>query len=156
MAASLEIQIRDCREADLRRVAEIEDLSFDDPYPYRLFVTFLLDFPEGFRVALTEDDMIVGYCILSHSARPKTLMISSIAVHPDFRRHRIGKSLLSDCLTIARKLSDLDSIKMIVLQVALVNTTAQSLYREFGFKYDRKLPDYFGEGRDGILMQLEL
>jgi len=153
---TLEIQLRNCNEQDLRRITEIEDLSFDDPYPYRLFVSFLLDFPEGFRVAVTEDKLIVGYCILSYSAKPGTLMISSIAVHPDFRQHGIGRILLADSLKIAKELAALNQIKKIILQVALKNTPAQSLYREFGFQYSRKLPDYYGDGRDAMQMELML
>ena len=61
---SMEVQIRNCREENLRKITEIEDLSFDEPYPYRLFVAFLLDFPEGFRVAITEDE---SDCGLLHS-----------------------------------------------------------------------------------------
>jgi [ribosomal protein S18]-alanine N-acetyltransferase len=150
----LEIQIRSCREADLRKVTEIEDLSFDDPYPYRLFVSFLFDYPDGFRVA-TSGNAIVGYCILSFSSKPETLIISSIAVHPDFRRHGIGGMLLSDSLRIGRELSALGPIKKIILQVAAENSPAQSLYATFGFHTVRKLPDYYGPGKDGIQMELD-
>jgi [ribosomal protein S18]-alanine N-acetyltransferase len=151
---SLEIQIRSCKEQDLRRVTQIEDLSFDEPYPYHLFVAFLLDFPEGFRVAVTEDKLIWGYCILSHSTRSENLMISSIAVHPDFRQRGIGRMLLADSIRIAKESFAPNQIKRLILQVALENGPAQSLYREFGFRSTRKLPDYYGEGRDA--MQLEL
>ena len=153
---SMEVQIRNCREENLRKITEIEDLSFDEPYPYRLFVAFLLDFPEGFRVAITEDELIAGYCILSHSAKPETLMISSIAVHPDFRQHGIGRMLLADSIRIAKGSSVPNRIKRIILQVALENTPAQSLYREFGFRYTRRLPDYYGEGRDALQLDMAL
>jgi [ribosomal protein S18]-alanine N-acetyltransferase len=139
----------------LRRVTKIEDLSFDDPYSYRLFVSFLLDFPDGFRVAISEN-AIVGYCILSFSSKPKTLMISSIAIHPDFRKHGIGRKLLSDCLRIGTELSTLNLITSIVLQVADTNTPARSLYEKLGFQIQRKLPDYYGPDKDGIQMELEI
>jgi [ribosomal protein S18]-alanine N-acetyltransferase len=153
---SLEIQIRNCREQDLRRVTEIENLSFDDPYPYRLFVAFLLDFPEGFRVAVTDDKQIAGYCILSLSVKPETLMISSIAVHPAFRQQGIGRMLLEDSMRIAKELSALNEVKKIILQVASENTPAQSLYQQFGFRYTRRLPGYYGEGRDALQLELAL
>jgi len=151
----LEVQIRNCTEEDLIRVTEIEDLSFDDPYPYRLFQAFLIDLPEGFRVAII-GNRLVGYCILSHSGEPQSLMISSIAVHPDFRNHGTGEKLLADSMRIARELSALIRIKKIVLQVASTNAPAQTLYHKFGFRFVSTLRDYYGKNRDGIQMQLDL
>jgi [ribosomal protein S18]-alanine N-acetyltransferase len=139
----------------LIRVTEIEDLSFDDPYPYRLFQAFLIDLPEGFRVAAV-GDRLVGYCILSNSGDPQSLMISSIAIHPDFRKQGTGEMLLADSIRIAEKLSVLRSIKRIVLQVASTNAPAQALYHKFGFRSVGTLRDYYGKNKDGIQMQLDL
>jgi [ribosomal protein S18]-alanine N-acetyltransferase len=153
----LEIKIRNCREEDLDRILEIENSSFDDPYPYRLFVAFLANFPEGFRVAmLVDSDIIVGYCILSNSGRRDTMMISSIAVDSKFRKLGIGEKLLADSIKIAGGLSSLNEVGKVVLQVAVENEAAKSLYEKFGFRYTRKIRDYYGRGRDGIQMELKL
>jgi [ribosomal protein S18]-alanine N-acetyltransferase len=153
----LEIKIRNCREEDLDRITEIENSSFDDPYPYRLFVTFLADFPDGFRVAvLVDNGGIVGYCIVSSSERQDTMMISSIAVGSKFRKLGIGEKLLNDSIKIAEKHSSTNQIRRIILQVAVGNQAAKSLYEKFGFRNVRKIKDYYGKGKDGIQMELRL
>ena len=58
------MEIRDCMPADLNAVSEIENASFDEPYPLGLFVHLLKIFPQGFRVAILEN-IIVGYCVIS-------------------------------------------------------------------------------------------
>ncbi len=152
----MEIQIRNCSEEDLIQVTEIENVSFDDPYPYRLFFTFLSDLPRGFRVATADTTQLIGYCILSHSNQRGALMISSIAVHPTFRKHGVGFKLLEDAIRIARELSALIAVERIALQVAEGNTAAQSLYVKFGFRPVRKIRNYYGRGKNGIQMELVL
>lgn len=131
-------------------------MSFDDPYPYRLFLTLLENLPEGFRVATVETNQVVGYCVLSPSNVRNTLMISSIAVHPSFRNQGIGTILLEDSIRIIKELNTTMSIGKIVLQVAEVNNSARSLYEKFGFRYTRTLRDYYGKGKNGIQMELLL
>ena len=149
------IQIRDCRNADLIRITEIENASFDDPYPYRLFAAFLNDFPEGFRVAV-EENTVIGYCTLSRSNQRSVLLISSIAIHPDFRKRGIGAILLEDAIRIARMFSAPSPTKKIVLQVASNNSAALVLYSKFGFVSVRELKNYYGRGRDATEMELAL
>jgi [ribosomal protein S18]-alanine N-acetyltransferase len=136
---------------------EIENASFDEPYPFGLFLAFLNDLPHGFRVVVAEESHVIGYCVLSHSREPGVLIISSIAVDPNFRRLGVGKLLLEDTIKIAEELSALTIVKKIVLQVAIENSIAQLLYSKYNFKAEkRKLRNYYGEGRDGVQMVLTL
>lgn len=152
----VDIQIRNCREEDLVAVKKIEDTSFEDPYPYELFLALLQDFPDGFRVAVSEDDEIVGYCILSRSKDIRVLIISSVAVDPDFRRLAVGSKLLADAIDIATESSPRSHANKIILQVAVDNSAAQDLYRRFGFRDAGRIRNYYGRGRDGLQMELAL
>lgn len=152
----MNIDIRDCREEDLVAVTKIEDLSFDDPYPYELFLVLLQAFPPGFRVAVLSDGKIVGYCILSLSQQRKDLMISSIAIEPDFRRLGLGSRLMADAIRISTELPALKSADKLVLQVAMDNFAALALYREYGFRTSARIRNYYGRGRDGLQMELAL
>jgi [ribosomal protein S18]-alanine N-acetyltransferase len=131
-------------------------MSFDDAYPYSLFVTFLNDLPNGFRLAVGDKDLIVGYCVLSRTKRSSVLMISSIAVRPDFQRQGVGLNLLRDAIRIAGELSALTPIEKILLQVGVNNLAAQSLYTKLGFRPVGKIRNYYGEGKDGIQMEFPL
>jgi len=140
----------------LSRIKEIEDASFDDPYPYELFVTLLADLPEGFRVAEESNSLIVGYCILSRSNLPTTILISSIAVDPKFRNRGIGTELIRDAIRVAKELSALNPVKSIILQVAENNPTARDLYEKMGFQNARKIANYYGRGKHAIQIELAL
>lgn len=53
--------VREFKPQDLKRVMEIESMSFDEPYPPQL-LRYLYDIGAGFLVA-QEDNMVVGYII---------------------------------------------------------------------------------------------
>jgi [ribosomal protein S18]-alanine N-acetyltransferase len=152
----MDFQIRNCVKSDLGQVAKIEKASFDDPYPYELFQTFLEELPAGFRVATGETGFLIGYCVLSNSKEQSTLLISSIAVDPKYRRLGVASALLGDAIKVAREFSDLNTLRKLILQVAVSNTEAQALYRRFGFRAVRKLTNYYGTGRDGVQMEMLL
>jgi [ribosomal protein S18]-alanine N-acetyltransferase len=149
------MQIRDCRQSDLLAVCDIENASFDEPYPFDLFVHLLKEFPQGFRVAIL-DDIIVGYCVISPWKWQRVLVISSLATHPTFRNRGVGSKLLEDAIRIAREMPKLNSMKKLVLQVAIDNLSAQSLYTKFGFESRQTISNYYGRGRDGLQMELEI
>jgi [ribosomal protein S18]-alanine N-acetyltransferase len=154
---AVEYQIRDCRDSDLTAISEIERLSFDEPYPYSLFIAFLADFPMGFRVAVASgDEKIVGYCILSPSGDSETLIIASIAVHPSFRRVGVGKALVEDSIRIAKGVSQESAVRRIVLQVNSKNLAAQSLYEKLGFSATKNLMNYYGFRKHGIQMERQI
>ena len=142
--------IRDCAIEDIPQVLEIENLSFDDPYPESLFISFLQRFPKGFRIAEIID-RLVGYSIVL-PWKGQCMIITSLAVHHDFKRSKIATGLLKDAISISRK----HGMAQIVLQVAVGNTAAQKLYSKFGFVETRSIRNYYGNGRDGIEMELRL
>jgi len=141
--------------ADLGAVSEIENASFNEPYPLELFVRLLKIFPQGFRVAILEN-RIAGYCVISPLRWQKVLVLSSLATHPDFRNRGIGSNLVADAIRIANEVSALKAIRKLILQVAADNTSAQSLYTKFGFEFRGTITNYYGRGRDGVQMELKL
>jgi len=150
------VKIRNCLPSDLTKIKDMENASFGDPYPYKLFVSLLEDLPQGFRVATLNESDIVGYCILSRSNQFGVLIISSIAVLPKFRNRGIGSRLIQDSIRIACELSARNPIERIVLQVAKNNSTAQFLYEKFGFRTTRKIKNYYGRDKDAIQMEFFL
>lgn len=148
---SLEVLIRNCDVQDVPRVLEIEKVSFDDPYPESLFLSFLERFANGFRIAEYRG-ALVGYSVLLPLHDRNTAVITSLAVHPDFKRNKIATNLLTDAIIIARKIE----APSVTLQVAVNNIAAQTLYSKFGFTKTRIIRDYYRKGLDGIEMVLSL
>ena len=126
------IKIRNCLSSDLKRIEEIETLSFEDPYPLSLFQRLLGEYPWGFRVA-TIGDLVVGYCILVRTSDESSLLIASIAVDPPYKRRGIGTRLIEDAIAIGRSRIE-DESRRITLQVRESNEGAISLYRKIGFR----------------------
>ena len=147
----LTLEIRDCTLEDIPRVLAIESVSFDDPYPESLFISFLERFPSGFRVA-ESNGTLAGYGVILQLRDVHTFVITSLAVHPDFKRAKIATRLLEDSVSIARK----NGAMRIRLQVAVDNIAAQNLYSKFGFVKTHIIKNYYRRGLDGIEMELEL
>ncbi len=145
------LEIRDCALEDIPRVLAIENVSFDDPYPESLFISFLERFPSGFRVA-ESNGTLAGYCVILALRDAHTFVITSLAVHPDFKRKKIATHLLEDAVSIARK----NGAMCLTLQVAVDNIAAQNLYSKFGFVKNQIIKNYYRKGLDGIEMELEL
>ena len=151
VAASQDNKIRSCMSSDLKRIEEIEALSFDDPYPLSLFRNLLGEYPWGFRVA-TAGDFIAGYCILVRTNVESSLMIASIAVDPVFRMKGVGTRLVEDAISISKT----QGKRRIVLQVRENNEVAISLYSKIGFKSKSLIADYYGVGRDALEMSIDI
>ena len=148
-------KVRDCLHTDLKRIEEIEELSFEDPYPLSLFQKLLREFPWGFRVALSKD-IVVGYCVLVRTNDyDSSLLIASIAVDPAYRRRGIGTDLIEDAISIGRT-HNRRHVRRIVLQVRENNESAISLYSKIGFRSMAIIPDYYGVGKDALEMSIDL
>lgn len=145
----MSVTIRECRKEDIRKVLEIENISFEKPYSESLFKTFFAEFRRGFRIAESES-RLVGYSIIFPYQNESSMILTSLAVDPNKRRGKIGTALLKDAIELSRNLG----ANRIVLQVAKDNLAAKILYSKFGFRDTRYLPNYYDAGKDALEMEL--
>lgn len=141
--------VRNCRIDDLESIQEIEDASFDDPFPPELFSSFLSKFPLGFRVATLENDLI-GYYIVT--IRAESAELASIAIKKDYQGRHFGSRLMEDVIALCMRFK----AKRIYLIVRTDNHAAIALYDKFGFQRQGQIRDYYGPGRHGFKMELTL
>lgn len=84
-----------------------------------------------------EDGQIVGNITISPATVPrefgKGVILSNVAVLPDFRRRGIAAALLEKALMACRE----QASQFAVLQVDALNDGARTLYRRFGFDEER-------------------
>ena len=78
--------------------------------------------------------------------------VITIDVAASARRSGLGKRLLEELL--ARFAAA--GARTVRLEVDLRNAPARRFYERMGFEETRKLPDYYGYGRDGMRMVREL
>jgi [ribosomal protein S18]-alanine N-acetyltransferase len=136
--------------ADIENVIAIERASFQFPWSTRFFLDELQ--VDCARSILAEvDGRIVGYVLFWFVS--EEVDIHNIAVHPDFRRQGIGRLLLEQVVAAARRQ---DRVR-VTLDVRFSNTSAQSLYRNFGFGPRGLRKAYYSDnGEDALVMALEL
>jgi ribosomal-protein-alanine N-acetyltransferase len=78
--------------------------------------------------------------------------VITIDVRAAHRRSGIGRELLEELLSRFAAAG----AKTVRLEVDLRNAAARRFYERMGFEETRKLPDYYGYGRDGMRMVRDL
>jgi [ribosomal protein S18]-alanine N-acetyltransferase len=136
--------------ADLDEVMQIERTSFRFPWSTDFFLQELQ--VACARSILVEiDGRIVGYVLFW--LLPGAIDIHNIAVHVDYRRRGIARSLLDKVASEARRQSAL----RVMLEVRRSNLPAQKLYASAGFITTGIRKGYYSDdGEDALAMSLEL
>ena len=109
---------------------------------------YLLTSPESvaFR-AVTPDGLMVGF-IVGLVEPQETGHITTLGVAPEHRRRRIAERMLLRVEESFRR----RHVRTIRLEVRSVNSGAQILYRTLGYTVTQRLPRYYSNGGDGLLM----
>ncbi len=141
------VSIRPAERADLLAVVRIENDSFSQPWPYDAFERFLGD--PGFLVA-DADGEVAGYIVADVTQQIGRALghVKDVAVHPDHRGAGVGSALLSRSIGVLAA----QGAGTVKLEVRRSNDGAKRLYREFGFEPLRRVPAYYGDGEDAIVM----
>lgn len=139
------------RSDDLDEVVGIERVSFSLPWSRGAFLYEM----EQNRVArcwvVRDDERVVGYVCLWEIG--DEVHITNIAVHPDFRRRGIARTLLNHILDDARR----RSLRVVALEVRPSNQEARKLYESYGFRVvGRRKGYYYDTGEDALVMELSL
>ena len=147
---TLDPEISRFERRDLQRVVEIERASFGkDAWPPELFLDYWRATPELFLIA-KDRRRIAGYSITRTDWRGAEL--ESIAVDPPYRGRGVAQALLN--ATVARLRSQ--GAGALRLMVSTANQSALRFYRRFGFIRVRKVPRYYGAGRDAWRMRMKV
>jgi ribosomal-protein-alanine N-acetyltransferase len=116
--------IRMSRE-HLSAVAEIEQISFSDPWSVESLELMLGEQATG--LVAIEDGKLLGYvgmlCVLDEG------QIVNVATHPDSRRRGVGRALMSAIEQLAKD----RGIVFLSLEVRESNIAARSLYSSLGW-----------------------
>ncbi len=149
------VRVRQAERADLVSVMRIERASFPQPWPYDAFTRYL-DRP-GFLVAVdadadrTVDDGsaggVIGYVVADRVQNHGQALghVKDLAVHPERRGEGVGSTLLSEALSVLSPAS-------VKLEVRESNDAARGLYGRFGFRPVKRVPRYYDDGEDAVVM----
>ena len=137
--------IREFKRQDIKRVLEIENRSFKDPYPPKILID-IFNLGAGFLVA-QEDNIVVGYIIFWIRFEDEGHIIS-IAVDKNHRRQDVGSKLVETSLEAFKKFD----VKIIKLEVRIGNKGARKFYSKMGFKEEKIVEDYYEDCEDAAIM----
>src|ERR687886_966776 len=134
-------QLDECWRLDQRCFVDGEAYSRDT-------FEYLLTAPESIAYrAVTTDGTLVGF-IVGLVEPDRTGHITTLGVAPEHRRRGIAGRMLAKVEEGFRR-RDVSTVR---LEVRSVNTGAQQLYRDLGYTVTQRLPRYYSNGGDGLLM----
>ena len=131
---------------DVPAIQAIEDASFTTPWPPDAYRSELRTNRMAHYLVARVDDTIVGYggmWLMVDEAH-----ITTFAVHPAWRRQRIGERLLVAFLDIAIERDAHEA----TLEVRLSNLAARRLYEKYGFRPVGLRPNYYSDDREDALI----
>lgn len=109
---------------------------------------YLLTAPEAISYrALTSEGVMVGF-IVGLVEPDHTGHITTVGVAPEHRRRRIAHRLMEKIEDGFRR----RNVRTVRLEVRSINPGAQQLYRSIGYIVTQRLPRYYSNGGDGLLM----
>ena len=146
----LKLTIEAMRLDDLAEVQRIELASFSSPWPPNAYRSELETNRLASYLVARIDDRIVAYggmWLMVDEAH-----ITTFAVHPAWRRQRIGERLLLAFLDLARDRHAREA----TLEVRLSNLAARRLYEKYGFRPVGIRPRYYSDNdEDALIMTTE-
>jgi [ribosomal protein S18]-alanine N-acetyltransferase len=140
-------RVRQCGAGDLDRILEIERASFGrEAYDRNLFSDYMRRCAGLFLVAESQA-AVLGYLIAC--VRPGSgAEIVSIAVDPAARERRAATALMAGAVRRLRS----RGVARIHLVVKITNEPARAFYNKCGFHKLRRMPRYYEDGADGLLL----
>ena len=138
------------RLEDLAEVQRIEQASFSTPWPENAYRSELeTNRLASYLVARVDGEIVAygGMWLMVDEAH-----ITTFAVHPDWRRQRIGERLLLAFLDMAVDRGAREA----TLEVRLSNISARRLYEKYGFRPVGLRPRYYSDdNEDALIMTTE-
>ncbi|KAB1187409.1 MULTISPECIES: ribosomal protein S18-alanine N-acetyltransferase [Haloferax] len=146
-----DVVVRRAERADLLDVLRIERTCFTEPWPYSAFELFV-DEP-AFLVAARGTD-VLGYVVADVMPNHGNDIghVKDLAVRPEARGNGLGRRLLLHALTAMT----IAGAAVVKLEVRVSNEPARQLYESVGFNPARRVPRYYGDGEDAVIMVLDL
>ena len=142
--------IQPANKNHLNEILYIEEIVFNKPWTREQLQNDLVLSVNSENWVYMEDQQVVGY-ILGWKVMYE-FHLNNIAVHFDFQRRHIGKSLIQH---VKNRLQS-KNIQRIHLEVSWKNKPAQQLYKSMGFQKKGLRMDYYEKGEHAFLYHLNL
>ena len=127
------------------QVAALEAVCFSAPWSEHAVAGELTN-PLSLWLVAIDGEKVVGY-IGSQSVMGEADMMN-IAVLPEYRRQRIGQSLVNRLITQLQ----LKQVHCLSLEVRISNESAKKMYEKLGFQQVGRRPNYYSAPKEDALI----
>jgi len=132
-------------EDHIEEIFEIEKLCFATPWTIESLKEELNNAIAKYLIAIC-DDKVIGYAGIWNIIDEGH--ITNIAVHPGYREHGVGDSLLDTLIEICNN----NQIHSLTLEVRESNLKAQNLYKKHGFIVEGIRKKYYSDNNENALI----
>jgi len=149
LAADFRYDIRPLSVSQLDECWRLDQRCFVDGEAYsRDTFEYLLTAPEAvaYRV-VTQNGAMVGF-VIGLQEPDHTGHVTTVGVAPEHRRRHLARRLMERVEEGFRR----RNIRIVRLEVRSLNMSAQQLYLSLGYTVTQRLPKYYSNGGDGLLM----
>jgi ribosomal protein S18 acetylase RimI-like enzyme len=148
------VHIRAVRREDLPAISALERGCFTVYNLNKRQLQYLQQRESAVFLVAEVDGKIVGegIALVRHHKHSVSGRAYSLAVDPAFRGQKIGEKLMREMIEQLRR----RNVGRIYLEVEAGNLPAIRLYQRMGFVSIGALPDYYGEGKNGMHMMCDI
>jgi ribosomal protein S18 acetylase RimI-like enzyme len=149
VAVDMRYDVRPLSVSQLDECWRLDQRCFVDGEAYsRDTFEYLLTAPEAvaYRI-VTTGGIMVGF-VIGLVEPDHTGHVTTVGVAPDHRRRNLAKRLM---LRVEEGFRRRD-VRLVRLEVRSANVPAQQLYLSLGYTVTQRLPKYYSNGGDGLLM----
>ncbi|HEX8746385.1 MAG TPA: N-acetyltransferase [Pyrinomonadaceae bacterium] len=145
----LQYEVRPLTISQLDECWRLDQRCFVDGEAYsRETFEYLLTAAESVSYrAVTPNGMMVGF-IVGLIEPDHTGHVTTVGVAPEHRRRGLAQRMMEKAEEGFRR----RNVRIVRLEVRSINTGAQQLYRNLGYIVTQRLPRYYSNGGDGLLM----
>ena len=142
--------IRPLTDKHLKEVLNLNLRCFKAGENYTKYTfSYLLNEPNSLSYRIvTPNQSIIGFIFVMVNTNEGTGHITTIGIAPEHRRRGLAIRLLQHAEDALKK----RDIGILMLEVRVSNTAAQSLYHSYGYAVVQRLIKYYTNGEDGFLM----
>ena len=145
----MEYKIKELTKEIVPALVALEKVCFTHPWTETMF-TGDLESPLTVYFGVFSNDKLVAYmemwCVADEG------QITNVAVHPDYRRSGLAKTLIETLISIAKE----KQLTSLTLEVREHNEAAIALYETMGFQLVGRRKGYYEGKEDALLMTLFL
>lgn len=134
-------QIDECWRLDQRCFVDGEAYSRDT-------FEYLLTAPESVSYRMVAQNGAMAGFVIGLLEPDHTGHITTIGIAPEHRRRRLASCLMETIEAGFRR----RNVRIVRLEVRSSNLSAQKLYSSLGYAVTQRLPKYYSNGGDGLLM----